>query len=977
MLDPGDAAAPVPPHARVWSSADDRVWRWWALSVCGSLLFAWLTTTAGCGGGWFGGGCRLSTVQTTVETGVAVLVAHSVAAGAFVVSGLIGCVHTCTRPMGKTFTTLRAVGGVFSLVNFCAGVGYCGHIAMSAGFLRFTSSWLPPQPLSCVDGRPFGFFRTMGLWPVTSAAQSYFAMVCHTPLTPSMISARQRAFRKLLAANWCTMVFGAMVMPTCHAGLRTALLASSIISQVYAMNVNFRLVSTGASRPLRAMALLHPVMLQGFVVPFVARLAGLISVETAEVITTLSDVGHKVVFMSLLMVTKQLQVDERELLHFNRRQEELQHNLQHVQAANLELSQSKAEAERVSQLHTSFVANITHELRTPLNSVIAFNSLLLEDDSLKPEQTEYVRAAITSADALLGVIGQILEYAKLSKSSSAGGGEPDPVVSEPFELMDICNEVVDIVGQQASAHHVEFIVDIDPHLGSKTLLGDHFRLRQAIINVTNNAIKFTPERGEVVLRVTTARPLHLVAQGEPLDVVFVVRDTGIGVPADKMALIFRPFGQVSNTSTRAYGGTGLGLVITKHIMESRLGGSIACQSEVGVGTTMTMRAVFPVQDGHEAPAGPLDQRFVVLVTLGNLSLQEAVARHVMGLGGRCVVLPPPVGATERDQVLHLAHMINAHTEDGSFVVVVMDVPRLVRLEQVGWRVNTNSPCPPKALVMGTVHERREVSEVSPGLLDNSATSFMAKPVKPLQLQRALQRATALSGVPEPGGGGSSGGTGQGSGGVLRGELKDMTSMVREPGVSPDSPADSPSWRWEHGGRVLLVEDNLMNQKVGQAVLQKLALAVDVAGNGEEAVHALLAGNRYDAVLMDVQMPVLDGPAATAQIRQLEAAGRLPGRAFIVAVTAGTASENKEACEQAGVDYFTTKPLYPAKLREVFHVMGELQAQSRPVRRERRGDVMLEPAPQGPAVSTRLRSRRQHISEKPRTRSFTRANFRNS
>ena len=359
------------------------------------------------------------------------------------------------------------------------------------------------------------------------------------------------------------------------------------------------------------------------------------------------------------------------------------------QLAARTLEKAKIEAESVSQLHRAFVANISHELRTPLNSIIAFNSLLLEDESLTEAQREFVGSAIVSAEALLGIIGQILDFAKLESGSETH----QALVLESFDVDEMMNELVDIVGHQASRNQVEMVVDVDPSLRGLVLRGDKFRLRQALINVANNSVKYTREGGEVRVRIDrlgagttvttfdgqrpdsmptdsvgalnrrrgnprredsgswlalagaaapdpapdpaptarrsaaapsrrnprrravaagpssdeheprpTATDRPSARESEWLWIRLEVADTGIGIAEDKLGVVFQPFGQASTSSTREYGGAGLGLAITKNIMAS-LGGHVSCASAVGRGTTMTLDVPLEVPRGSLPGSG--------------------------------------------------------------------------------------------------------------------------------------------------------------------------------------------------------------------------------------------------------------------------------------------------------------------------------------------------------------------------------------
>ena len=394
----------------------------------------------------------------------------------------------------------------------------------------------------------------------------------------------------------------------------------------------------------------------------------LINTSTQFMLMTAADIVAKMTYSTMLVFSNfwlinaadgLMRLDERlftDALEVSR----------YSQLAARTLEKAKMEAESVSQLHRAFVANISHELRTPLNSIIAFNSLLLEDESLTEAQREFVGSAIVSAEALLGIIGQILDFAKLESGSETH----QTLVLESFDVEEMMNELVDIVGQQASRNQVEMVVDVDPELCGLVVRGDKFRLRQALINVTNNSVKYTREGGEVRVKIdrlgagtvvtkTGERPESVPSDSsggrsaprpeergprralvpraletgvraetrtlrrrdrprrerspspppstaEWLWIRLEVADTGIGIAEDKLGVVFKPFGQASTSSTREYGGTGLGLAITKNIM-SALGGQVSCASAVGRGTTMTLDV--PLELPRESRGACVSRRF--------------------------------------------------------------------------------------------------------------------------------------------------------------------------------------------------------------------------------------------------------------------------------------------------------------------------------------------------------------------------------
>jgi signal transduction histidine kinase/CheY-like chemotaxis protein len=810
------------------------------------------------------------------------------------------------------------------------------------------------------------------------------------------------------------------------------------------------------------------------------------------------------------------------------------------QLAAQTLEKAKLEAESVSNLHRAFVANISHELRTPLNSIIAFNSLLMEDETLSEAQREFVASAIVSAEALLGIIGQILDFAKLESGSEVH----QELVIESFDVNDVMNELVDIVGHQANKNQVELVLDIDPSLDGLVVRGDKFRLRQALINVTNNSIKYTREGGEVRIRVeclpqaprrpraathahasawltgshadipsmatTSTEPpsaVSPVADDRPdaaprLWVRFEVVDTGIGIAEDKIGVIFMPFGQASISSTREYGGTGLGLAITSNIVRA-LGGVISCKSALGRGTSMTLEIplAVPERPGETTAQPPIAhfafRRAVFVVSVvANASLANAVGRVARGGGARHENLPAArtfphtayqratwarelCGAIRRrwcggdaDVVLvveegFLAPMWaewHASYGDERLPPVVAVVGKKTILRDARGAVpagaNANDGSLPRGLVRGALERARRisgsvrVSTASGGMFpfgvggadrswdrdsDSPASAAPAphpplpddrdedpagmeagwrallrsivqvvRPVKPSAMRAAMRRAEAMLERADAGGATDEAAFGGGRVGpadetratngtmhaMLHGgangaeatrrhtrasrasvtepnadeafrhvrgdvrvtrsaarrasaaEISEMTAggdalgggngiLVDDAGTQPPrsrprdtrvsavtdgenrsyaTAVDEPPFR--HGGKVLIVEDNLMNQKVASVVVKHCGMTADLANNGKEAVEMLRAGARYDVVLMDVQMPVMDGLDATRAIRRMELSGEIRGRNFIVATSANATAENHQEGFAAGMDEYITKPIYPTRLKEL-------------------------------------------------------------
>ncbi|WP_255573673.1 PAS domain-containing hybrid sensor histidine kinase/response regulator [Deefgea tanakiae] len=522
-------------------------------------------------------------------------------------------------------------------------------------------------------------------------------------------------------------------------------------------------------------------------------------------------------------------------------------NVTEQKKINAILEAATEEAVQANRAKSDFLANMSHEIRTPMNAVIGFSNLL-SDTPLNETQLDFVNSIQQSGDALLSLINDILDFSKIE----AGYLELEEI---EFDLRYLLEGVLDIVAEKTARQNLDLACIVDPRLPQK-FIGDPGRLRQVLLNLLNNAIKFTAE-GEVVARVVMTQ-----REANQCHLRFAIKDSGIGMSVAAKDKLFKPFSQADSSTTRRFGGTGLGLSICKRLIDA-MNGEIGVESEVGAGSEFWFEVMLPVvlEGVGQLPAPEPLQGKKVLVIDDFAANRELIKLQLETFG---------MEAVSFDSSQSALHALRVEPHEYVLALIDMQLPDVDGL-MLAKCIRELDACADMPLILLT-------SMAVPGMAADAKlagySGFLTKPIRQSQLIYAIEETFKMQHQP-----------------------KSMQSLVTAHRLAEQIAASKPY--------ILLAEDNPINQKVAVLMLEKLGCRVDVAVNGQIALEAVQE-NQYDVVLMDCQMPVMDGFAATNAIRALPIS---VANVYIVALTANAFQSDIDQCYAAGMSDFVAKPIY--------------------------------------------------------------------